>query len=155
MPGINQLGGALSTTAAPSTPTNAEGNQSSNAQSDAGLQVASSDGVKGVSNPKRVDKGGGEGSRRNFAELASRQGADPKTGDVVKFGQQVNKQAIARALGDTGQSGAAKARLNRSIEDLFAPRPAVPQKVEQQPPESVIQEPVEAVESEDINETEK
>lgn len=162
MPGINQLGGALSTTAAPSTPANAEGNQSSNAQSDAGLQVASSDGVKGVSNAKETDGDAGGRNRRDFAELASRRrGTDPKTGDVVNVGQKVNKAAAARALGETGQSSAAKERLSRSLEDLFAPRPRA-QQAQRQAPVETAKAPVEAAqalaeeaEAEDVNETDK
>ncbi len=133
MPGINQLGGALAATAAPNPSTGAEGNQSSNSKADAGLQAASNDAVKGVTGVKRPEAEGTDdrtgrarGERRKFAELARSKNArvDERTGDVVDVkSRDEGDDAAAKAAGETKESPESKARLEKALSDLFAPRP--------------------------------
>ena len=126
MPGINQLGGALTTTPTPSPAESKGDNQATNPQAQAGLQVARADAVRGVSNSKESDDQNATPNQREFAALARRRSerTDPKTGDVIKVGQDLDEEAAERAFGRDGRtSSESKERLKRSLNDLFAPRP--------------------------------
>ena len=132
MPGINQLGGALTATAAPTPATGAEGNQSSNPQADAGLQVAANDAVKGAAEVKKPESEGTDErtdrarqERRKFAELARSKNAriDERTGDVIDVQAKEDEEAAREAAGENERSPQAKERLQNALKDLFAPRP--------------------------------
>ena len=132
MPGINQLGGALTATATPTPSTGAEGNASNQGpQADAGLQVAPNDGVKGAAEAKRADNQTDENSararreERQFAALARSKNArvDGKTGDVVQVDGEETEDVARRAAGETKESPESKERLKRALTDLFAVRP--------------------------------
>ena len=123
MPGINQLGGAL--TAVPTTtPDMSEtDNKANNAQALAGLQVAANDGVKAVSVARDIDTNRKQQEKRSFADLARGGRRDAKTGDRVNLGSE---RAIAKSNGTRDQQ-----RLDRRLNDLFAPGPRVKAQAEQ------------------------
>jgi hypothetical protein len=129
MPGINQLGGALTAIPAPNQANSKDDNQAANPQAQAGLQVAGGDAVRGVTKVKPTGNEEAGGQQRNFSELARgrSESTDPKTGDVIKVGQDIDEEAVKKAFGrDDRTSSQAKQRLKRSLNDLFAPRPQAP-----------------------------
>ena len=123
MPGINQLGGAL--TAVPTTtPDMADtDNKANNAQALAGLQVAANDGVKAVTVAKDIDTNRNQQERRSFAGLARGGRRDAKTGDRVNLG---SGRATTEKAATRDQQ-----RLIRRLNDLFAPGPRVKAQAEQ------------------------
>ena len=135
MPGINQLGGALTATAAPMPEQNGTENRGANPQSASGLQIAPNDGVTGVAVAREPKTDNNNSERRDFAALAKGRGSkrDPKTGDMVNLNRRAETRATDADEEDASRakSNEGRAKLKRRLNDLFAPAPRVNAKADQ------------------------
>ncbi len=132
MPGINQLGGALTATAAPNVEQNGTESRGVNPQSQTGLQVAPNDGVTGVAVAREPKTDNNNAERRDFAALAKGRTAqrDPKTGDLVTLNRRARVQ-VDDEQDQKAEGNQSKQKLKKRLDDLFAPAPRVSAKATQ------------------------
>ena len=133
MPGINQLGGALTATAPPTIEQNGTEARGVNPQSASGLQAAPNDGVTGVAVAREPKTDNDNTERRDFAALAKGRRAkrDPKTGDLVSLNRRTANRQVADDDDSKAKANDGREKLKRRLNDLFAPAPRVNAKAAQ------------------------